>query len=143
MANIKVKIPYHSKVRDIVKDTYTKLYNERKAAMPNDKGYTRKQLTQNINNVTSINNKEINVFEIRNSTFDDWVAKGWKQIYYSHWYFAIIVKRDGNNGAVAEIQDAHYEGEHHNDELHGGPYDSMNESLKQVLSLIERIDKLD
>lgn len=123
MQQIKVRIPKASNIRTIIRKTYRDLYDARKAAMPNDSAYTRKQLEQNIKNASAINGKIVTDIGIKNSTFEEWATRGWKQLYHFHWYFAVTLNRTRDGEIIAVVQDAHYEGEHHNDTLTSQPYD--------------------
>lgn len=123
MQQIKVRIPRASNIRTIIRKTYRDLYDARKAAMPDDSAYTRKQLEQNIKNASAINGKIVTDIDIKNSSFEDWASRGWKQLYHFHWYFAVTLNRTRDGEIIAVVQDAHYEGEHHNDTLTSQPYD--------------------
>lgn len=135
MQQIKVKIPKASNIRTIIRKTYRDLYDARKAAMSDDSAYTRKQLEQNIKNASSINGKVVSDIDIKNSSFEEWASSGWKQLYHFHWYFAVTLNRTMGGEIIAVVQDAHYEGEHHNDTLTSQPYDeSQNRNGKIVIN---------
>ena len=134
---IKVKIPRNSGIRQLIKSTYTELYNKFKKANPEDKKYTRAKLSNNIRMATSINMKTVQDTDIVNSTFDDWAEAGYMQIYHFHWYFAVSLAKGKNGQIIAIIQDAHYEGDHYNGPRLPDPYDDVNESKRRRIIITE------
>lgn len=119
---LQVRVPKSLGLRQAIVDKYTNLYREYRRFYPDHKDYTYKQLRQNIAEVASIVRAEVEIEEIRRSTFIPWLDKDWKQIYYKHWYFALSIEKVDDN-YVAIVRDAHYEGDHHNDSLLTKPYD--------------------
>lgn len=136
---IQVVIPKSLKLKEKITSYYTDLYIQYRKENPEAKDYTYKKLRQNISNVAAFSKETIDELNIKPSRYNAWSNIGWKEYYYSHWYFAIEIVRNSNNQAVAMVKDAHYEAEHHNDEMQTQPYD---ESVKKALSLIERIENL-
>lgn len=119
---LQIKVPKELHLKQRIVDKYTWLYSEYRRFYPEKKDYTYKQLRRNIAEVASIVNTMVDTNDMHSSTFTPWLDNGWKQLYYRHWYFAlIIVVVDGSTTAV--VMDAHYEGDHHNDILLSAPYD--------------------
>lgn len=135
---IQVVIPKSLKLKEKITSYYTDLYIQYRKENPEAKDYTYKKLRQNISNVAAFSKETIDELNIKPSRYNAWSNNGWKE-YYSHWYFAIEIVRNSSNQAVAVVKDAHYEAEHHNNEMQTQPYD---ESVKKALSLIERIENL-
>ena len=119
---LQVKVPKDLCLRQRIVDKYTILYREYRRYYPERKDYTYKQLRQNIAMVASIANATIDSHDVHSSTYIPWLDNDWKQIYYHHWYFALQITKL-NDVPVAIVQDAHYEGDHHNDLLLSKPYD--------------------
>lgn len=119
---LKVRVPKSLGLRHIIVDKYSNLYREYRRFYPDRKDYTYKQLRQNIAEVATIVCAEIELEDIRRSTFIPWLDKDWKQLYFKHWYFAITVEKIVDS-YIAVVRDAHYEGDHHNDSLLTKPYD--------------------
>lgn len=119
---LQVRVPKSLGLRQTIVDKYTNLYREYRRYYPDRKDYTYKQLRQNIAEVASIVRAEVEIEEIRRSTFIPWLDKDWKQLYFKHWYFALSIEKVDDN-YVAIVRDAHYEGDHHNDILLTKPYD--------------------
>lgn len=117
-----LRVPKSLGLKQIIVDKYTSLYREYRRYYPERKDYTYKQLRQNITEVASIVRAEVELEEIRRTTFIPWLDKDWKQFYYKHWYFALTIEKVGDN-YIAIVRDAHYEGDHHNDSLLTKPYD--------------------
>lgn len=119
---IQVKVPKSVGLQKKIIEKYTYLYWEYRRFYPDRKEYTYKQLRNNIAEVASIVNAFIDSHEVRNSTFIPWLDHNWKQFYYKHWYFAVIIEHiQGIPTAI--VCDAHYEGDHHNDIILSKPYD--------------------
>lgn len=136
---IQVVIPKSLNLKDKIASFYKDLYVKYRKENPKAKDYTYKQLRKNIANVAAFAKETIEEINLKPSRYDAWSKNGWKEYCYSHWYFAIEIARNPNNQVVALVKDAHYEGEHHNDEMQTRPYD---ESIKKVQSLIERMENL-
>ena len=119
---LQVRVPKSLGLRQTIVDKYTNLYREYRRYYPDRKDYTYKQLRQNIAEVASIVRAEVEIEEIRRSTFIPLLDKDWKQLYFKHWYFALSIEKVDDN-YVAIVRDAHYEGDHHNDILLTKPYD--------------------
>lgn len=119
---LQVKVPKSLGLKRIIVDKYTTLYREYRRFYPGRKDYTYKQLRQNIIEVASIVTATIDSGDVHRSTFIPWLDNDWKQYYYKHWYFALIVTKQGEE-YVAIVRDAHYEGDHHNDDLLSKPYE--------------------
>ncbi len=134
-----VRIPNNSKLKQSIRSFYNSLYKQFKEQNPTDKTYTREKLMQNIRNILSVDGTSINELDVRNSTYNEWNLKGYKEFLYNTWYFAVVVSKTINGEVIGIIQDGHHNSQHHNDEMETKPYD---ESVKKALSLIERIEKL-
>lgn len=117
-----VRVPKSLGLRHIIVDKYSSLYREYRGYYPERKDYTYKQLRQNIAEVASIVHAEVELNDIRCSTFIPWLDRDWKQMYYKHWYFALSIEKIDNR-YIAIVRDAHYEGDHHNDTLLTKPYE--------------------
>jgi len=134
-----VRIPRNSKLRQSIRSFYNSLYKKFKEQNPDDKTYTRKKLIQNIKNILSVDGTTINELDIKNSTYNEWDSKGYKEFSYNTWFFAVVVSKTVTGEVIGMIQDGHHNSQHHNDEMQTQPYD---ESVKKMLSLIERIENL-
>lgn len=55
-------------------------------------------------------------------------------------FYAVTIQNGKNGKSVAFIQDVHHENDNHNDTLHTDPY--VDESLRKILSLMERVENL-
>lgn len=119
---LRVRVPKSLMLRQTIVNKYTLLYREYRRFYPERRDYTYKQLRQNIAEVALIVGAEIDSKDIRCSTFIPWLDKDWKQLYYKHWYFALSVEKVDEE-YIAIVRDAHYEGDHHNDNLLTRPYD--------------------
>lgn len=119
---LQVKVPKELRLKQRIVDKYTWLYREYRRFYPEKKDYTYKQLRRNIAEVASIVNTMVDTNDMHNSTFTPWLDNGWKQLYYRHWYFALVIM-EINGDSKAVVMDAHYEGDHHNDILLSTPYD--------------------
>lgn len=117
-----VRVPKSLGLRQIIVGKYTNLYREYRRFYPERKEYTYKQLRKNIAEVAAIVHEEVELEDIRRSTFIPWLDRDWRQLYYKHWYFALTIEQIGDK-YVAIVRDAHYEGDHHNDTLLTKPYD--------------------
>lgn len=117
-----LRVPKDVGLKQKIVDKYTFLYKEFRRFYPERKDYTYQQLRRNISEVAGIVNSNINSSDIHTSTFIPWLDKDWKQFYYKHWYFALTIKEIAGV-LTAIVQDAHYEGDHHNDNLLSKPYD--------------------
>ncbi len=117
-----IRVPKSLGLRRIIVEKYANLYREYRRFYPERKEYTYKQLRKNIAEVAAIVREEVELEDIRCSTFIPWLDRDWKQLYYKHWYFALTIEKISDN-YVAIVRDAHYEGDHHNDTLLTKPYD--------------------
>lgn len=117
-----VRLPNDFDLKAKIANKYLSLYREYRRYYPQRKDYTYRQLRQNIAIVASIINSTVESHSLHNSTFIPWLENDWKQLYFNHWYFALTVE-EVNGTPTAIIQDAHYEGDHHNDILLSKPYD--------------------
>lgn len=117
-----LRVPKSVGLKQKIVEKYTFLYKEYRKFYPERKDYTYQQLRNNISQVASIVNSEIESSDVHTSTFIPWLDNDWKQFYYKHWYFAITIE-DLSGTLTAVVQDAHYEGDHHNDTLLSKPYD--------------------
>ena len=117
-----LRVPKSVGLKQKIVEKYTFLYKEYRKFYPERKDYTYQQLRNNISQVASIVNSEIESSGVHTSTFIPWLDNDWKQFYYKHWYFAITIE-DLSGTLTAVVQDAHYEGDHHNDTLLSKPYD--------------------
>lgn len=115
-------MPKELRLKQRIVNKYTWLYREYCRFYPEKKDYTYKQLRRNITEVASIVNMMMDNNDMHNSTFPPWLDNGWKQLYYKHWYFALVVMEINGSSKVV-VMDAHYEGDHHNDILLSTPYD--------------------
>ena len=138
---IKISLPKNVCLRDIIKDKYKYLYNEWKRKNNGSNNYTIEQLNKNIASAYSVIKMTFPESAFRKSRYNPWAEKGWYELPYSHWYFAVVFIRDKNTNDIwASIQDAHYEGDHHNYILHTQPY--VDESYRRIMSLMERLENL-
>lgn len=119
---LQVKVPKSLQLKQIIVQKYTYLYKEYRRYYPERKDYTYQQLRQNIADVASIVNAQVDIMSVKNTTFVPWIDKEWKQLYFSHWYFAVTIESLRQERVIV-VHDAHYEGDHHNDELLSKPYD--------------------
>jgi len=109
-------------LKNKIASKYLSLYRDYRRYYPHRKDYTYRQLRQNIAEAVSIVNATIDSNNLKRSTFIPWLDNDWKQLYYNHWYFAVVIE-EVNGNLTAIIQDIHYEGDHHNDNLLSKPYD--------------------
>lgn len=126
-----LRVPKSVGLRQKIVEKYTFLYKEYRKFYPERKDYTYQQLRNNISQVASIVNSEIESSDVHTSTFIPWLDNDWKQFYYKHWYFAITIE-DLSGTLTAVVQDAHYEGDHHNDTLLSKPYDIEDLQYKKL-----------
>ena len=147
---IRVIIPPNSLLKEKIKDKYTYLYNEYLRTNPTSKSYTRGQLNTNIRNAASVGKIYVDDVQITQPRFDRWAKNGWFVIpCYNHWYFAVILTKTKKGIIRAEIQDACYEGDYHNDIMQTQPYNEsiirikesqlkniIKESIRKVLNII-------
>lgn len=119
---LRLRVPKQLGLKRKIVDKYTGLYKEYRRFYPDRKDYTYQQLRINIKQVASIVNKIVDSSDIKTTTFIPWLDNDWKQYYYNHWYFALTITKI-NGEPTAIVQDAHYEGDHHNDSLLSKPYD--------------------
>ena len=135
-----VKFQPKSPLRNKIKDTYIHLFNEFHRANPSGK-YPRKKLNQNISNVVSVGRISIELAELKQPVFLLWKENNWSVIYWSHWYFAVVLKKTKNGTIIAEIQDCLYEGDYHNDTMRTKPYDEglIRANKKLFFEIFERI----
>ena len=119
---LKVRVPKSLGLKQKIVSKYSYLYHEYRRFYPGRKDYNYRQLRHNIDEVAAIVNSIIESSEVRSSIFIPWLDNGWKEFYFKHWYFAITVEII-DNLPIALVQDAHYEGDHHNDVILSKPYD--------------------
>ena len=81
-----VRIPNNSKLKQSIRSFYNSLYKQFKEQNPTDKTYTREKLMQNIRNILSVDGTSINELDVRNSTYNEWNLKGYKEFLYNTWY---------------------------------------------------------
>lgn len=91
--------------------------------------YAYNQVLRNINNVLSFYKVTFNDNQIRNTILLDWKRKGWKEIPYKNWHFAVIVQLDLFGRNVAIVQDCVHDKDYHNDTMQTEPFkmDSPND----------------
>ncbi len=117
----------------IIRNTYLSLYQQWKRTYPLSRDYPVSKVHQNIRSATSLIGSFVSDSQINNSRYDLWSSKGWKEIYYNHWYFAVILSKDSKGNLSAWIQDAHYEWKHHNDTMTTTPYDESKQSRQSLI----------
>lgn len=108
------------------------MYDKWRMSNRGNNNYTVQQLNQNIPNAYSIVKMSFPSLSFRKSKYNQWAEKGWYEIAYSRWFFAVVFIKDRNGNIRACIQDAHYEADHHNDILQTEPY--VDESRRRVIN---------
>ncbi|MGM9789304.1 MAG: hypothetical protein ACI3Y9_03250 [Candidatus Cryptobacteroides sp.] len=88
----------------------------------------------NIRNAYSIVRQSFPHSSFKLSQYAPWAIYGWYEVYYSHWYFAVTFVRNKKGIVRAVIQDAIYEGYHHNDVMTTKPYESKTYKKSIVLT---------
>ncbi|MCQ2083290.1 MAG: hypothetical protein MJY58_02175 [Bacteroidaceae bacterium] len=121
--SIRIYVPKALHLHDIIQAKYTELYRQWRRANPTSRDYPIIKLRQNIAKAYSVVKQSFPQTSFKQSTFIPWSSKGWYELYHFHWYFAISFVKDRRGNIRAQIEDAHYEGEHHNDTLTSQPYD--------------------
>lgn len=117
-----LRVPKDIGLKQKIVEKYATLYREYRKFYPERKDYTYKQLRKSISEVATIVSANIDSSDIHTSTYIPWLDNKWKQFYYKHWYFALTIE-NVSGVLTAIVQDAHYEGDHHNDTLLSKPYD--------------------
>lgn len=106
---------------------------------------------QNIANALSINGGYVNPHDLKEPIIADWKARLYKVFNYSHWYYAVSLRRNSDGDTIAVVCDARYEGDYHNDTMQTTPYESLfrghilikesqlrtiiRESIKRILNI--------
>lgn len=73
-------------------------------------------------NVLTFFSQTFNDNYLKNPTLKTWQDKGWKEIQYKNWHFAVVVQLDlfGNNTAI--VQDCIHDKDYHNDNMQTKPF---------------------
>lgn len=71
--------------------------------------------------------------QVKKTTLANWQARGWNEIQYKSWHFAVIVQLDmfGNN--IAIVQDCCHDKDYHNDTMETEPFKMDNADDKSHL----------
>ena len=125
--NIRISVPKSLNLYGIIQKQYTELYRQYKQAHPSQRDYTVAKLRQNICAAYDVVRQTFSIADFHPSRYTAWHSNGWYDLYYAHWCFAVAFSRTKGGVVFAVIQDAHYEGYHHNDTIGSKPYD---ESVK-------------
>ena len=131
--SIRIIVPKALHLHDIIQAKYTELYRQWRHANPTSQNYPLVKLRQNISNAYGVVRQSFPQSSFKQSTFTPWHDKGLYELYYFHWYFAISFVKDKRGNIRAQIYDAHYEGEHHNDTLTSQPYDESRTTRGKIL----------
>lgn len=131
---IRMSLPKGSNLRLKIVDTYTSLYNQFRRSYPRSTSYPVSQLNMNIRNGYSIVRQSFPHSSFKLSQYAPWAIYGWYEVYYSHWYFAVTFVRNKKGIVRAVIQDAIYEGYHHNDVMTTKPYESKTYKKSVILT---------
>jgi len=81
---IKILLPEDSLVISSIPDFYVSMYEKFKREYPTDVTYTKQKLQRNIRSVLSIAFKSIPKTQIIGSTYEQWDAKGYKEIRFKN-----------------------------------------------------------
>jgi hypothetical protein len=109
------------------------MYEKFKREYPTDVTYTKQKLQRNIRSVLSIAFKSIPKTQIIGSTYEQWDAKGYKEIRFKNWFFAVTLEQGSDGCIYAVIQDGHHNSLHHNDQMQTQPYDNIDECIRYLL----------
>lgn len=118
--NVIIRIPKGSSIRQKIRTIYTDLYILWKRAYPNSTSYTVSRLRQNIRNALSIHGRVFKEEQFSRSRYIKWGNS--IVIFYSHFYWLVCFRKDRNGNIVADVIDACYEGDYHNDIMSTKPY---------------------
>lgn len=71
--------------------------------------------------------------QVKKTTLANWQARGWNEIHYKNWHFAVIVQLDmfGNN--IAIVQDCCHDKDYHNGTMETEPFKMDNADDKSHL----------
>lgn len=107
----------------LVSRKYTNLRRQQRRAT--GRAYPIAKMRQNIANALSINGGYVNANDLKEPIIADWKAKLYKVLNYSHWYYAVSLRRNSDGDTIAVVCDARYEGDYHNDTMQTTPYESL------------------
>ena len=131
---IRILIPRGAPIHRIIHDKYVHLHSEWVRTHPGSNAYTLRKMRTNVANAYAISRMTFPETAFKLSQYAPWVANGWYEVYYSHWYFAVTFAV-GRGGIVrAVVQDAIYEGDHHNDIMTTKPYESKTYKKSIVIT---------
>lgn len=131
--NVTIRIPNGSRIRQKIRDIYTDLRTQWRRANPFSTSYSTSKLRQNIRNALSIHRRVFKEEQFSRSSYTKW-GNG-IIIYYSHFYWLVNFRQDRKGNIIADVIDACYEGDYHNDIMNTTPYGegSIRNLNKEIL----------
>ena len=140
---IRLIIPKGCTLKKKVRDFYITNYFNFKRENPDDREYTRTKLRNNISSVLSITRQTFENTALQPPKYNPWMTSGTYEVSFSHWFFAVRLKKSKNGSIIGVIIDGHHESEHHNDTMDTKPYESRTQSKWMgVYNLMERIERV-
>ena len=129
---IEVRVPIKSPVIGKVVKRYKTLYKQAKAS-GEGANYTTAMMWNNINKALCIDGMFLSEADLRKPILSQWDKSGFKVFYHSHWYYAVKLLRTVQNGIIASVVDACYEGQYHNDRTQR-PYILKESTLRRIVT---------
>lgn len=118
--NVIIRIPKDSSIRQKIRTVYTDLHKLWRQENPYSALYTVAKLRQNIRNALSIHGRVFKEERFSHSRYNKW-GNG-IVIFYSHFYWLVNFRQDRKGNIIADVEDACYEGNYHNDTMNTKPY---------------------
>ena len=97
------------------------------------KKYAFPKARKNIVSALAFLRKTFDDNQVKKTTYASWQARGWNEIQYSNWHFAVIVQLDMFGNHIAIVQDCVHNKDYHNDTSQTSPFVMDNPDDKSHL----------
>lgn len=95
---------------------YTNLWYDRLVNLTKRK-YAYALVWRNVRNVLTFYGKTFDDNQLKVPTLITWKSKGWRELIYKKWHFAVVVQLDMFDNNIAIVQDCCHDKDYHNDTL--------------------------
>lgn len=111
---------------DKITSFYINIWHDRLINLTKRK-YSYEQARKNIIDTLHFFSMTFDDLEVKKTRFLKWINRGWYEIKYKNWHFAVIVQLDmfGNN--IAIVQDCIHDNDYHNDTMETKPFEKDND----------------
>lgn len=122
MISIKIDKKTYNNLSQKIIDFNLNLWYERLVNITKRK-YSYTEAWKNIHSILSFFGESFNDNQLKKTIIKSWQNKGWYEIRYKNWHFAVTIQLGlfGNN--IAIVQDCIHDKDYHNDTMQTSPFE--------------------